>query len=198
MKLYYQSIGVPRRFESGLHELREVLNIPVRGLMESSVHLACLMGASCSVVNVNPKFARRVTENIASTGLASRMVSIDRMEVEGGRAVDRAFEDEAVCAGVVRQFSESARVGIAKGAETVIPAGGIVMTALAHAGVHAADGVPILKGLIALLKTAEMAVKIRQLTWGFINKRMMYAQRTAKLLADIRAVYGEHVYPGAV
>lgn len=137
MKLYYQSIGVPRRFESGLHELREVLNIPVLGLMESSVHLACLMGASCSVVNVNPKFARRVTENIASTGLA-------------------------------------------------------------HAGVHAADGVPILKGLIALLKTAEMAVKIRQLTWGFINKRMMYAQRTAKLLADIRAVYGEHVYPGAV
>jgi allantoin racemase len=121
MKLYYQSMGVARRSESRLHELRELLNLPVLGLLESSVHLACLMGASFSVVNVNPKFARQVTENIASTGLASRMVSIDRMEVEGGRAVDRAFEDEAVCAGVVRQFSESARVGIAKGAETVIP-----------------------------------------------------------------------------
>jgi allantoin racemase len=72
------------------------------------------------------------------------------------------------------------------------------MTALAHAGVQAVDGVPIVKGLIALLKTAEMAVQIRQFTWGFTSKRMMCAQRTGKLLADIRAVYGEHVYPDAV
>jgi allantoin racemase len=194
----YDAFLIGNVFEPGLHELRELLNIPVLGLLESSVHVACLMGASFSVVNVNPKFARRVTENVASTGLASRMVSIDRMEVEGGRAVDRAFEDEAVCASVVHQFSEAARIGIAKGAETVIPAGGIVMTALAHAGVHAVDGVPIVNGLIALLKTAEMAVQIRQLTGSFTSKRMMYAPPVGKLLADIRAVYGDHVYPDAV
>ena len=194
----YDAFLIGNVFEPGLHALREVLNIPVLGLAESSVHLACLMGASFSVVNVNPKFTRRVTENIASTGLASRMVSIDEMKVEGGRAVDRGFEDAAVCAEVVRQFSDAARVGIAKGAETVIPAGGIVMTMLAHAGVHAVDGVPIVNGLIALLKTAEMAVQIRQLTGGFTSKRMMYAPPTGKLLADVRAVYGDHIYPGAV
>lgn len=194
----YDAFLVGNVFEPGLHELRELLNIPVLGLLECSVHLACLMGASFSVVNVNPKFVRRVTENVARTGLGGRMVSIDRMEVEGGRAVDAAFEDAAVCAGVVDRFNEAARIGIAKGAETVIPAGGIVMTALAHAGVHAVDGVPIVNGLIALLKTAEMAVQIRRLTGGFTSKRMMYAPPTGRLLADIRAVYGDRVYPGAV
>ena len=155
----YDAFLIGNVFEPGLHALRELLNIPVLGLLESSVHLACLMGASFSVVNVNPKFTRRVTENIASTGLASRMVSIDRMEIEGGRAVDRAFEDAAVCAEIVHQFATAARVGIAKG--------------------------------------AEMAVQIRQLTGGFTSKRMMYAPPTGKLLADIRAVYGDQVYPGA-
>jgi allantoin racemase len=194
----YDAFLIGNVFEPGLHALRELLNIPVLGLLESSVHLACLMGASFSIVNVNPKFVRRVTENVTATGLAGRMVSIDRMHVEGGRAVDRGFEDAAVRDEVVRQFSEAARVGIGKGAETVIPAGGIVMTMLAHAGVHAVDGVPIVNGLIALLKTAEMAVQIRRFTGGFTSKRMMYAPPTGPLLADIRAVYGDHVYPGAV
>lgn len=194
----YDGFLIGNVFEPGLYELREVLNIPVMGLTEASVHMASLMGASYSIINVNPKFTRRVNENVARTGLGSRMVSIDEMKIEGGRAVDLAFEDEAVRASVVEQFNTAARIGIAKGAETVIPAGGIVMTILAHAGVHAVDGVPIVNGLIAILKMAEMAVQVRQLTGGFTSKRMMYAPPTGRLLADIRAVYGAHVYPGAV
>jgi len=193
----YDAFLIGNVFEPGLHELRELLNIPVLGLAESSAHLACLMGASFSIVNVNPKFTRRVTENIARTGLASRMVSIDEMRFEGGRTADQAFVDADVCASVVRQFSDAARIGIGKGAEAIVPAGGIFMTVLAHAGVHAVDGVPIVNGLIALLKMAEMAVQIRQLTGGFTSKRMMYAPPTGKLLEDVRSVYGAHIYPGA-
>lgn len=193
----YDAFLIGNVFEPGLHALREVLNIPVLGLLESSVHLASLMGASFSIVNVNPKFSRKVTENIASTGLQSRLVSIDEMRIERGQMLDRAFEDTATRDQVVAQFTEAARAGIAKGAETVIPAGGIVMTILAFAGVHQVDDVPIVNGLIALTKMAEMAVRIRALTGVFTSKRMMYAPPSGTLLADIRAAYGEHVYPGA-
>ena len=193
----YDALLIGNVFEPGMHALREVLNIPVLGLLESSVHLACLMGASFSIVNVNPKFTRKVTENIVSTGLQGRLVSIDNMRVERGQMLDRAFEDKAVCGQVVAQFTEAARVGIAKGAETVIPAGGIVMTILGFAGVHQVDDVPIVNGLIALTKMAEMAVRIRRLTGVFTSKRMMYAPPSGTLLADIRAAYGDHVYPGA-
>jgi len=60
-----------------LRALRELLNIPVLGLCETSVFVACMMGACFSVVNVNSKFTRCVAENIAAYGLAGRLVSID-------------------------------------------------------------------------------------------------------------------------
>src|SRR5208282_1781421 len=113
----YDAFLIGNIFDPGLHALREALNIPVLGLCESSIHLACMMGASFSIVNVNPKFTRRITENIASTGLSSRLVSIDEMQVERGQVLDRAFEDEAVSANVVGQFIAAARQGAAKGAE---------------------------------------------------------------------------------
>ena len=193
----YDAFLIGNVFEPGMHALREVLNIPVLGLLESSVHLACLMGASFSIVNVNPKFTRKVTENIVSTGLQSRLVSIDDMRVERGQVLDRAFEETAVRDQVIAQFTDAARIGIAKGAETIIPAGGIVMTILGFAGVHRVDDVPIVNGLLALTKMAEMAVRVRRLTGVFTSKRMMYAPPSGTLLADIRAAYGNHVYPGA-
>lgn len=193
----YDAFLIGNVFEPGLHALREALNIPVLGLCEASVHLACMMGASFSIVNVNPKFVRRITENITSTGLSGRMVSIDTMHVERGQVLDQAFEDESVRKGVVEQFTEAARRGAAKGAEVVIPAGGIVMSILDHAGVHAVDAVPIVNGVIALVKVAELAVQFRQITGHFTSKQMMYAPPSGRLLHDIRNAYGAHLYPGA-
>ena len=184
-------------FDPGLHALREALNIPVLGLCESSIHLACLMGASFSIVNVNPKFTRRIVENIAGAGLSSRLVSIDEMRIERGQVLDRAFEDDGVKASVIDQFTAAARQGAAKGAEVVIPAGGIVMTILARSGVFAVDNIPIVNGLIALVKIAELAVQIRRLTGSFTSKRLMYAPPGGQLLQDIRQAYGDRLYPGA-
>ncbi|HEX2152270.1 MAG TPA: aspartate/glutamate racemase family protein [Stellaceae bacterium] len=193
----YDAFLIGNIFEPGLHALRELLNIPVLGLCESSVFVACLMGTSFSIVNVNPKFERRVTENISAYGLSGRLVSIDRMEVERPAVFDRAFEDSAVRDDVIEQFRSSARRGLAKGAETVIPAGGIVMTLLAESGVDEVDGAPVVNGLYALVKIGELAASLRGLTGHFTSKRMTYAPPSGALLDDIRRVYGTHVYPGA-
>jgi len=193
----YDAFLIGNIFEPGLHALRELVNIPVLGLCKSSVHLACLMGASFSVVNVNPKFARRVTENVTSYGLASRLVSIDQMAVERAGQFDLAFEDEAARNAVIERFRAAARQGLEKGAECVIPAGGIVMTILADAGIHEVDSAPVVNGLIALVKIGELAVNMRALTGQFTSKRLTYAPPTGRLLADIRDAYGADIYPGA-
>jgi allantoin racemase len=118
--------------------------------------------------------------------------------VERGAVLDQAFEDDAVRQMVVEQFSAAARAGIARGAEVVIPAGGIVMSILAKSGVHAVDRAPVVNGVIGLLKVAEMAVQLRQLTGFFTSKVMMYAPPTGPLLRDIRESYGADLYPGAL
>jgi len=193
----YDAFLIGNIFDPGLHELRELLNIPVLGLCESSIHLACMMGPGFSVVNVNPKFVRKVTENITGAGLAGRLVSIEHMQVERGAILDNAFEDDTVRQMVVDQFTMAARRGIAHGAEVIVPAGGIVMSILEKSGVHAVDKAPIVNGVIGLLKVAELAVQIKQLTGFFTSKTMMYSPPTGGLLLDIRQSYGEHVYPGA-
>jgi allantoin racemase len=194
----YDAFLIGNIFEPGLHALREILNIPVLGLCESSIHLACLMGPGFSIVNVNPKFVRKVTENIAGAGLTGRLVSIEHMQVERGAVLDNAFEDDAMRQMVVDQFTAAARRGIARGAEVIIPAGGIVMSILAKSGVHAVDKAPIVNGVIGLLKIAELAVQIKQLTGFFTSKTMMYAPPTGSLLHDIRQSYGADLYPGAI
>jgi Asp/Glu/hydantoin racemase len=193
----YDAFLVGNIFEPGLHELRELLTIPVLGLRESSVHVACMMGASFSLVNINPKFVRRIIEGITLQGLASRMVSVEKMEVERPGVFDQALRDPAAKAEIVAQFNKAARQGLASGAEVLIPAGGSLMAILTEAGVARVESAPVLNGIIALVKCAEMAVQIHQLTGSFTSKQMMYAPPTGKLLSDVRVAYGGHVYPGA-
>ena len=184
-------------FEPGLHELRELLNIPVLGLRESSLHVACMMGASFSLINVNPKFIPRIIEGVKLQGLSSRLVSIEKMTVERPGVFDLSYRDDKVKAEIVQQFAQVARQAIDRGAEVLIPAGGSLMTVLIEAGIHEVDSTPVLNGVVALVKTAELAVQMRKLTGVFTSRRLTYARPTGKLLDDIRQAYGAEVYPGA-
>jgi allantoin racemase len=79
----------------------------------------------------------------------------------------------------------------------LVPAGESLMAVLADAGVHQIDAAPVLNGLIAVIKVAELAVAMRQITGHFTSKHLIYAPPSGKLLADIREAYGAEVYPDA-
>ena len=192
----YDAFLIGNFFQPGLHELRELLTIPVLGLSESSVSMACLMGPSFSLIQVNPKFNRRIVEGITLQGLAGRMVSVEMLTVERPGTFDLALQDTAVRDGIVTQFVETARRALDKGAEVLIPAGGSLMAALLQAGVTEVDGAPVLNGITALVKTGEMAVQMQALTGLFTSKRLTYAPPRGKILADARASYGPKIYPG--
>jgi allantoin racemase len=193
----YDAFVLGNIFDPGLHELRELLNIPVLGLCESSVHVACLMGATFSLINVNPKFTHRIVESIKLQGFASRLVSVDQMKLERPGAFDLALRNDEAKAEIVSQFAECARHRLEQGAEVLVPAGGSLMAVLADAGVHQIDSAPVLNGLIAVIKVAELAVAMRRITGHFTSKHLIYAPPSGKLLDDIREAYGAQVYPGA-
>ncbi len=193
----FDAFLIGNMFQPGLHELRELLNIPVLGLSECSVQMACLMGPTFSLINVNPKFNRRIVEGIQQQGLAGRMVSAEMLTVERPGDFDVALADDAARERIVNQFKETARRALDKGAEVLIPAGGSLMGTLLKAGVCEIDRAPVLNGIAALIKMGEMAVGMRRLTGTFTSKRLMYAPPSGKLLADVRAAYGEQIYPDA-
>jgi Asp/Glu/hydantoin racemase len=182
--------------DPGLQAAREIADIPVLGLGETSVHLACMMGRSFALVTINEKFTQRIVDNIDRYGLSSRLASVNRMKVERLLHLDAGFRDPAARKAIVGQFMKAANANIAAGAEVIIPAGGVVMALLADAGIHdAGRGTPILNGITALVKTGEAMVKLNRIMGGrFPSKRLHYAPPAPDQIDEIRKYYG-NVYP---
>src|SRR5580658_8386747 len=172
-------------------------NIPVLGLCESAMHVACMMGASFSFVTINEKFTPRVVENVDRYGLRSRFVGASRMRVERLTDLGAGFEPGPARDEIIAQFNAAARKNTDNGAEVVIAAGGVVMALLAHAGIHATeDGVPILNGITNLVKLGEAAVKLDRIMGGrFVSKKCVYAPPPPDQIETFRKHYGDDIYP---
>ena len=196
VKQGYDAFLIGNIGDPGLQAAREIANIPVLGLGETSVHLACMMGRSFSLVTINEKFTQRIVDNIAHYGLSSRLAAVTRMKVERLLNLDAGFRDPAARKAIVAQFMQAANANIDAGAEVIIPAGGVVMALLADAGVHdAGRGTPILNGITALVKTAEAMAKLNRIMGGrFTSKRLHYAPPGPDQIDEIRKHYG-NVYP---
>ena len=124
--------------DPGLHEAREIADIPVLGLCESALHVACMMGASFSLVTINEKFTPRIVENVRSLRVAG---SAGGGEPHADRPADRSRRRLRARPGARRDrraVQRAAQANAEAGAEVVIAAGGVVMALLAHADIHEA------------------------------------------------------------
>lgn len=183
--------------DPGLPMAREIANIPVLGLCELAMHVACMMGANFSFVTINEKFTPRIIENVHRAGLTGRFAGANRMSVERLTDLGPAFEPGAVQDDVIAQFNAAAKKNAEAGAEVVIAAGGVVMALLAHLGIHQTpDGVTILNGITNLVKMGEMAVKMDRLMGGrFVSKKNLYAPPPPSMIEMLRENYGGYIYP---
>lgn len=192
----YDAFLVANISDAGIREVREMLNIPVLGLCETSLHVACMMGASFGMVNINRKWAARIHENVVRAGLLGRLAGMEALD-SSPLALKAAMEDRALRAQVMEGFMSSAKRLLDKGAEVIIPAGGDIIVLLAEDNIYEIEGAPILNGIVELIKMAEVAVKLKRITGRFKSKRLEYAAPTGDFLDKVRTFYGPGVYPGA-
>jgi allantoin racemase len=192
----YDAFLIGNISDAGIREAREAVNIPVLGLCETSLHIACMMGATFAMVGISPKWTPRLIENVHRYGLERRLVAIEPM---GTSPLDlkRCFVDPGHLKKILQQFNECAQRLLDKGAEVIIPAGGDIIVFLADAGIHQFGKAPILNGIIELVKMGELAVKLKRLTGRFTSKQGGYAMPGGDFLARVRDFYGPDVYPGA-
>ena len=182
--------------DAGLREAREVVNIPVLGLCETSLHIACMMGANFSLVTISPKWTPRLLENVSRYGFDKRLVAVDAMNTSP-LDLKRCFVEPAHLKYITEQFNECAERLLAKGTEVIIPAGGDIIVFLADGGIFEYKNAPILNGIVELVKMGELAVKLKTRTGRFTSKRGGYAAPSGDFLERIRKFYGPQVYPGA-
>tara|TARA_Y100000588_G_scaffold392820_1_gene506204 strand:+ start:1226 stop:2005 length:780 start_codon:yes stop_codon:yes gene_type:complete len=155
----FEAVVVINTLDHGYYELRELLDIPVVFISESSMHLACQLAPNFSFITHNAAMQLHVSELAKRYGLTDRFVpgadlgltyeDFPKAYADPGRYVDR--------------FVEAARQAIARGATMLMVAGNPFNMFLIDQGVREVEGVPILDCLTASIKTAEMLVDLNAL-----------------------------------
>lgn len=184
----FDAVAIGNILDPALREARSMVDIPVLGLGETCMTIACLIGGRFSLVGVNPYFGPRFEENVAKYGLKERLAAIEFMDLTPHQ-LDACFSDEAGRGRGLASFLRAARATLDRGAEVIIPAGGRITAFLNAQGVREVDGAPILDGTVTLLETTLAAVRIRAAAGTFVSRRRLYAKAPAELIASAAGEY---------
>ncbi len=194
----YDAFLIGNIADPGLFEAREITSMPVLGLCETSTHLASMIGGNFALITGNEKHATKVVDNVERYGLRSKLHGVRSLTFSRLLDLESGFGDEAVRRSMTNEFLEAARSMTRQGAEVVIPAIGVLMVLLGEQDIHEVEpGVPILNGVVSLVKSAEAAVRMRRLMKGqWTSRRAKYAQPPLSQIDELRAAYGPEIYPG--
>jgi len=112
----YDAFLIGNFSDTGVDEARELLNIPVLGICENSMHLACQMGASFGVVPVSQKQTPGKIENARRYGLERQMVGAEPLD-SSPAALKQAMVDRSLKEQVMAEFTACAKRLLQRGAE---------------------------------------------------------------------------------
>ncbi|HTR87251.1 MAG TPA: aspartate/glutamate racemase family protein [Reyranella sp.] len=172
--------------EPGLLEIRGAVDIPVIGLGEANILAALSMGHRFGLVTIDPVFLPWHDRQVRGHGLAERYVGVTALKMDLASFM-KAFTEEKAYAEVRARFVEQVRPLIERGAEIIIPAGGLPMLLFAREAPFLIDGVPVLNGIAVAAKAAEMALALRKITGVSISRRGTYAKAPPDAIREFLA-----------
>jgi Asp/Glu/hydantoin racemase len=161
--------------DSGLHEARSAVDIPVLGLGETSMLHACTLGHRIGLVTIDPIFIAWHQEQIVRYGLRERVIGVTAMTRLAVDDYVRACQDEDAFARVLEQFEAAARPLLAAGAELLIPAGGLPALVLSRRPGLEIEGAAVLNPVPVLAKHGEAAVALAGLGLPVASRKGAFA-----------------------
>ncbi|MDY6796516.1 MAG: aspartate/glutamate racemase family protein [Actinomycetota bacterium] len=113
----YDALVIHCAFDSMLDPLRQALDIPVVGVLQSGMLLATMMGHRFGVVTFSKTVVPYIEDIIARYGLRDRAVPVRSSESAG----EEMLMSLADAHELIETFSDAARKCIADGAEVLVP-----------------------------------------------------------------------------
>jgi allantoin racemase len=168
----YDAVAISCFFDPGLREARSLVKIPVVSLCETALLIGTAMGGRFGLIGLGPEQMFVLSELAERYGATGRIavalplvpgVSEDELESIHGGGGDLVERVEAV-----------AREAVAQGADVIIPAEGVLNTALMRRGVTTLAGVPVMDAYGTLLAHAEMLVKLQRKTGMLVSHSGYY------------------------
>jgi len=123
---------------------------------------------------------------IKRLGLAERALPTMLLERTTFADVGKGLDDAGA---IVEAFSATARKAIALGAEAIIPGQLYLSEAIVRAGVTRIDEVPVVDGLAAVVKMAEVMADFKKLGISVTRRGYLHAQPPHDVLEHARKFY---------
>ncbi len=155
--------------DAGLVEARTLVDIPVVGYGQSSMHVAAMSGYRFGIICMIKELAPLYEANVRRYGLGGQFVGAHWLGMEFAE-VSQGYDDPGP---VLERLEAKVHELAALGIEVVIPGEAVLNAVLQRAGLRRIGDVPIVDGLAATLKTAEMMVDLHKLT-GLSHARVSY------------------------
>lgn len=165
--------------------LREVVDIPVSNLLETSMHVACLLSPNFSLLAHGKPLLRRQIELVKRYGLTERFIECDSFEVslddlQGGFENPRTVLDPAL-----KVAEEAARKGVC----LFVNACGCTNAIMGKHCLHEVGGIPVLDGAAVAIKMTEMLVDLKKI--GVDRSKLGSFNPVPKdILASVLHLYG--------
>lgn len=179
----YDAFIVGHFQDSGLYEVRSMVDIPVIALGEASMLYACQLGQRIGIITINPRFIAGHKHQIRKYGLEHRVTGVHGMTFEPGQIMS-AIGDAAKLEAAKASFAEQAAPLVADGVDILIPAGGIPMLLFSRIHDHRVGPAPVINGIPIVVKMAEMAVKLRRLTGLGVSRASDYVKAPPEIVEE--------------
>lgn len=169
----YDAVAISCFFDPGLREARSLVDIPVVSLCETSLMVGSVMGGRFGLIGLGPEQVFVLEDLVARYGATGRVVATLPMS-------PAVTEDdlESIHSGggdLIERVDAVARQAVDMGADLIIPAEGVLNTALVLRGANSLAGVPVMDAYGTLLCYAEMLVHLQRNTALTISHRGYYA-----------------------
>jgi len=187
----YDAVVVSCTFDPGVLEAREVVDIPVVGIMEASASLAGMMGQAFSIIAPEQTAAATLRRLLATYGLKDKCASVRHI----GIVARDLYPDRTPAEEVLTRLARAAAQCRDDGAEVIIPGcsiiGAVLTTAQRQGNSNMAALLSeflVIDPMIAGLKTAEMLVDFCRAT-GLppVSRAGLWARQPAGEYAELRA-----------
>lgn len=156
----YDAFVLGGMLDHGRLELREVLNIPVLFIGETSFYVASQLSSRFAIVAPGEVLLRGVQDNVRKYGLGEHMVEGVHLGAPSlPELVDRFVKEPKAVIDMVAGASTKA---IERGADMLVPGYALLSLFLADQGAKEVNGVPILDNTGVLVRTAEYMVDLKR------------------------------------
>jgi Asp/Glu/hydantoin racemase len=182
----FDAVAIGCFLDPAMQEAREVVPIPVFGLGETCMMMACMYGHKFSGVAFHAKQAQYYDRKAFEYGLAARHIpfgdmGIDFTEVQSGFTDPTSMRESFI--------RESKRLAT-QGAEVILAACATVNSIIRREKINDVDGALVMDCNAVLLKVTEGMAELSKSIGLNASRRLLYQGPERKALANWMQTYG--------